>query len=105
MAAVVVVVVVALLHLAVVASVRTGGQDAQVALLRVDTLRAFYLAESGWMVARRTASNPAARPDSGDVLLIGGQPVEFVDVPPGAGVILVEGRSGFARRRVAVTVQ
>jgi len=101
----VVVVVLAVLHVAIIASVAASGSDAQIGLLRVETTRAFYAAEGGASVVVKGILGQTTPPTEGSTLTLDGSEVEFVQVPESAGEIIVEGRSGFARRRLAIDVE
>ena len=105
MAVLVLVVVVTMVNLAVIAGVSGSGDDAQVATLRVETLRAFYAAEAGATIVGKSEISRASRPSSGSTLNLGVATVAFVSVPTGAGSAVVEGRSGFARRRIQMVTE
>lgn len=105
-AAVIVVVILALTSLVVVTAVAGGEDDAQVAALRVETLRAFYAAESGGVIVFKAIISGATLPSDGDEVTIGSQTIEFVRVPPtGVGEVTIEGRAGLARRRLTLEVE
>lgn len=101
----VILVVVAVLGLAVVGSIGPLGQEAEMAALRVETLRAFYAAESGMVVTIGTLNAGIEVPGSGDSVVIGHQTIRFVTVPEGVGEIVIEGASGWALRRVLLEVE
>lgn len=106
MAIVVVIVMVAVIHLTVIGAVTRGGHSADVASLRIETMRALFAADSGVMVWLR--EDAAGRtPESGDELNMGVQRVLFVESPEAGetGVLTVEGQSGRARRRVSVELE
>lgn len=101
----VLVVVLAVLHVAVIGGVAASGADAQTGLLRVETTRAFYAAEGGASVVVKGLLGETTPPTDGSTLTLSGAEVEFVQVPESAGEIVVEGRSGFARRRLSIEVE
>ncbi|MEM9372402.1 MAG: hypothetical protein AAGA55_02050 [Planctomycetota bacterium] len=100
MAVAVIVVVMAALSLAVAGSVRPARQEADVASLRVQTVRAFYAADSGIAVLIGTIQSGLDAPDAGDTIVWGLQSAEFELVDTDA--VTVIGRSGQAERRVTL---
>lgn len=101
----VILVVVAVLGLAVVGSIGPLAQEADIATLRVETIRAFYAAESGMAVAIGTINAGIDPPVQGSTLVIGPQATTFVTIPDGIGEIAIEGASGMALRRVLLEVE
>lgn len=101
----VMVVIVSVLALAIAGSIRPLRDEADTTRLRVETLRAFYAAESGTAVLLTTLSNGVEPPESGESLSMGVQTVRFVTVPDSAGTAVVEGASGDAVRRVELEIQ
>lgn len=102
MAVIVIVVILAVLSLAMVGSVRPVRQETGGALLKVQTVRALYAAESGVIVLLVGSATGLGVPDSGDSVVLGQQTVSFETVPDGAGTAVVTGSSGGARRRVSI---
>ena len=100
-----VVIMLAMLHVVVIGVVFSGGDESQVAVLRVETARAFYAAESGARVLVRTLHDDGELPGEGDELGLDESVVRFVSIPDGAGEYVVEGVSGFGRRRVSLEVE
>jgi Tfp pilus assembly protein PilX len=105
MAVLVLVVVLTLVNLAVISGVAGAGDDSQAAALRVETMRAFYAAEGAATVVSKSLISQATKPTAGSTVSVGGPTMHFVTVPTGAGTIVVEGRAGFARRRVSLVTQ
>jgi hypothetical protein len=101
-----IIVLLAIVHLAVIGSVETGGREAEVGALRLETLRARLAADSGVIVWMRQDAAGSAPPD-GTTVAIGPSRIVFVSsVEPGeAGTVVVEGQSGRARQRVALEVE
>lgn len=99
------VIMLALLHVVVIGVVFSGGDEAQVAVLRVETTRAFYAAESGARVVVRTLTDGGEMPGEGDELSLGESSVRFVSVPESAGEFVVEGVSGLGKRRISLEVE
>jgi len=105
MAVAVIVVVLAVLALAVAGSVRPVRQEADIASLRVQTLRAFYATESGANVLIGSLQAGIDPPASGDSLTWGHQTVEFETVPVGTGTVTILGRSGQSQRRISLDIE
>ena len=101
----VILVVVAVLGLAVVGSIGPLAQEADLATLRVETVRAFYAAESGVVVAIGTVNAGLDAPEQGSTIIIGPQSTTFVTIPEGVGEMNIEGASGMALRRVLLEVE
>lgn len=101
----VIVVVLAVLNIAIIGGVAASASDAQVGLLRVETSRAFYAAEGGATIVVKGLLGDITPPTDGSTLTLDGSEIEFVQVPSSAGEIVVEGRSGFARRRLSIEVE
>ena len=102
-----IIVVLAALNLAVIGAVRAASDDTDVGSLRVETLRAFYAAESAARIAVRCAIDGDAYPAAGSSISIGQATARFVQMPPSgdAGDVVVMGLSGNASRRISVTIQ
>jgi len=99
--------VLAVVNLVIVGSLRASSDDAMVASLRVETVRAFYAAESGALIAIRCVNAGIVPPAEGEQAAIGAALVRFEEMPPTgeAGTIVVEGRSGYGRRRLSLEVE
>ena len=102
-----VVALLAVVNLAVVATLRTGADSADRDTLGIETARAFYAAESGAVIAIRELGVGADLPEVGDTLELGPATVRFDAMPEndGVGSIEVEGVSGRGYRRVELTVE
>jgi len=101
-----VIIVLALINLAVIGAIRSTGDESQVGALRIETVRAFYAAESGATIATRTFISGWTPPPEGSVITLGNAEAEYVAVPVGGvGSLVVEGRSGFGRRRISLELQ
>lgn len=89
-----------------VAAVTAGADDGRLAALRVESLRAFYAAESGALLARRRLADAPLEPLSTEIVLMHGQRVvviaPFKPPPAAPGLATVEGRCGSAARRIDV---
>jgi hypothetical protein len=101
----VVLVVMAVLGLVIAGSVQPLSQEADLAAVRVETTRAFFAAESGVAVVIGLANAGLELPAAGDETRIGLQTVRFIEVPDGAGELVIEGASGLATRRVQLTIE
>lgn len=103
----VVVVMMAVLNIAVLGSVAASAGESHLGAMRIETIRAFYAAESGAVVAVRQSLAGAEMPEAGSVVDLGGASVRFVEVPAAgaAGDIVVLGQSGFGTRRVRITLE
>lgn len=103
---VVVFVMIALIQLAVISAVAGTADDAEEIVLRVQTLRAFYAAESGAVIAIAEEIRGNPPPRAGDVLELPGGLVEFIETPwAGGGLLVIEGRATFARRRIQIQME
>ncbi len=102
----VIVVMLAILNIAVLGSVAASGDESHVGAMRLETIRAFYAAESGAVITVRLTMQGLELPGPGDTLEVSYASVEFEQVPATgqAGDIVIIGRSGTAQRRVRVTV-
>ena len=100
----VLVVVLAILGLVVAGSVRPVKDEATLAGMRVETMRAFYAAESGTFVLVGAYLGDAAMPIEGSTLELNGQSIVFTQVPDQGGTAIVHGKSGDATRRIELAV-
>ena len=99
------VVVLAVINIAVIGAVAGSASDAHVGSLRVETVRAFYAAESGATIAVKGMIGPSSPPAEGSTLTIGSQTVTFVQIEDPPGELIVEGEAGFARRRLSIDLE
>lgn len=104
-ALIVIVIVMAILALVVAGAVRPVRDEADIATLRVETTRAFYASESGAMIMMNAILGNAIMPVEGDSISLNGQSIIFVQIPDAQGIIVVEGNSGDARRRIEFTTE
>lgn len=103
----VVVIMMAILNIAVVGSIAASGDESHLGAMRLESARAFYAAESGGIVVVKLLKESLPLPTAGTTLTLSNSTVTFESVPaPGAGgdVVLI-GRSGFAERRVRITLE
>lgn len=101
-----IIVLLAIVHLVVIGAVNSGGREADIHSLRLETLRAKFAADSGiivWMRQDIAGSVPA----EGTSVDIGPSRMVFVfSVEAGeSGTVVVEGQSGRSRQRVALEVE
>jgi len=102
---VVLVVVLALLGLVVAGSVRPLRDEAALTTMRVETVRAFYAAESGSIITIQAYLGGASMPVSGTQVVLNDQIVEFTQIPPTSGIVVIHGMSGDAVRRIELELQ
>lgn len=107
MAVAAVVIVLALINLVVIASLEGGTDDAMSAAIRVETVRAFYAAEAGSIIAVELLSEDKTTPTAGDVLSLDTGQITFTRVPTTGATrtLVIDGRSGMAFRRVHITAE
>ncbi|MFO0833851.1 MAG: hypothetical protein U0638_02685 [Phycisphaerales bacterium] len=107
MAVAAVVIVLALINLVVIASLDGGTDDAMSAAIRVETVRAFYAAEAGSIIAVELLSEDKTTPTAGDVLSLDTGQITFTRVPTTGATrtLVIDGRSGMAFRRVHITAE
>ena len=102
-------IILAILTLSIAVSVTATGDDARTSLLRYESLRAFYAAESGVQAALRTQTDDGANPLNTTVTLPDGSVCQVTDPfgasPATPGLLVVEGRTTLARRTISVTAQ
>lgn len=103
----VVVLLLAVVNLMVVAAATASAGDAHTATLRLETLRAFYAAESGGVVVIRSLEGGPTLPSAGGELDLGSATVRYDAVPTEPGTIVVRGTSasGWAVRRVRIVTE
>lgn len=102
-----IVIVLALINLVVIASLEGGTDDAMSAAIRVETVRAFYAAEAGSVIAVEVLSEEKTPPAAGEVLSLDTGQVTFTRVPTTGTTrtLVIDGRSGVAFRRVHITAE
>ncbi len=100
----IVVIVVVLVQMLAIVALPSSASDMEVAALRVQTLRAFYAAESG--VRAVVGELESTGLPQGSRTIIGLAEFEVLEAPaaPDEGEYLIQGRSGDALRRLRVTV-
>ncbi|MFI4896546.1 MAG: pilus assembly PilX N-terminal domain-containing protein [Phycisphaerales bacterium JB059] len=102
----VLVIIFALLSFVVIAAVGGSAGDAQIAAIRVETVRASYAAESGAVIIFRSLLDGEDLPPSGSEISLGAESILFVETPPdGVGTVIVEGRCGLASRRFSLEIE
>lgn len=104
-AVVVVVIIIAMVSLAVMAGLGGGADDSFNAASRLETARAFYAADAATFITLRALSKGTAVPAAGSVITLPGAAATIVSAPSsGAGVVVIQGASGLAARRVEITI-
>jgi len=105
-AAIALVVLLAVVSVAVVGTIDAAGDETAVAVLRVESARSLYAAESGARVVMRLSGAGRPLPAAGSTMTLEGATVTFQSAPAAgkAGDITVIGASGYGQRRVRVTV-
>jgi len=101
----VLIVVLALMGLVVAGSIRPLRDEASMATMRVETVRAFYAAESGSVVTIRGYLGQVSLPVEGTQITLNDQTVVFTQIPALGGVAVVHGLSGDAVRRIELELQ
>lgn len=101
----VLIVVLALMALVVAGVVRPLRDEASLTTMRVETLRAFYAAESGAYVVAQGYLGRCEMPVEGSGVTLSGESVVFTQVPDASGVAVVEGLSGDACRRIELMLE
>ena len=102
----VLVIIFAVISFVVIAAVGGASGDTQASALRVETARAFYAAESGAVIVFRSVTAGEPLPVSGTQIDLGDEVIEFIETPAGSsGIVVIEGRSGLARRRISLEIQ
>ncbi|MFK7759032.1 MAG: pilus assembly PilX N-terminal domain-containing protein [Phycisphaerales bacterium] len=100
----VLVVILAVLGLVVAGSVRPVKDEATLAGMRVETMRAFYAAESGTIVLVSAYMGDAVMPLEGSEVVLNGQSIVFTQIPEQGGAAIVHGKSGDATRRIELVI-
>lgn len=102
----VIVVMLAIINIAVIGSVAASGDESQVGAMRLETIRAFYAAESGAVVTVRLTMQGLELPPAGSELAMSNATVAFEQMPVTgeAGDAVIIGHSGIAQRRVKITL-
>lgn len=101
----VLVVVLALMGLVVVGSIRPLRDEAALTTMRVETVRAFYAAESGSVIAIQGYLGNAPMPVEGTELVINDQVVAFTQIPELGGIAVIHGQSGDSVRRIELALE
>ncbi len=105
-ALVAIVLVIAVLQLVIIGSLAPARDEADLASLRIETLRAFYAAEAGAHIVVRTTMDRADAPSDEAVLDLAGCETTFVQWPDDeVGIAVVEGTSGRAVRRLQLLLE
>jgi hypothetical protein len=112
------VVVLLIVHMIIVGVVITGARHQDVSTGRVNTVRAFYMSESGMNMAIRELMNSADEDSDGDIGTVSDDADATNNPAIGVGTVLVEsapsggdtiltstGTSGEAERKVEATMQ
>jgi hypothetical protein len=94
-----------MLALVVAGSIRPVRDEADLATMRVETVRAFYASESGAIIMMNAVIGTTVMPSSGDSIILNDQTVNFTQIPDADGVAVVEGISGDAVRRIEFTTE
>lgn len=101
-----VVIALSLMSLLVLASAGGGVDASESDALRVETARAFFAADSGATVLIGLAESGGALPEAGEIVDLGMSEFEIIERPAGSGGdAVIEGRSGFASRRVLLGLE
>ena len=80
-----------------------SADDASISVLRVETVRAFYAAESGAIAVAKLRENKAALPAANSQLVLPTATATYEQVPTSVqttGTLIVRGNSGEAQRRI-----
>lgn len=101
----VLVVVLALMGLIVAGSVRPMRDESSLAAMRVETVRAFYAAESGTIITIQGYLGATDLPVEGSEVTINNQVIRFTQMPELGGTAIVYGLSGDAIRRIELNLE
>ncbi|MDF1868923.1 MAG: hypothetical protein P1U30_00930 [Phycisphaerales bacterium] len=101
----VLVVVLALMGLIVAGSVRPMRDESSLAAMRVETVRAFYAAESGTVITIQGYMGATEMPVEGSEVVIENQVIEFTQIPELGGTAVIHGMSGDAIRRIELALE
>jgi hypothetical protein len=97
---------IAVINIAAVSVIRSGGDESESALLRAQSLQAYYAAESGAIVVVKLSKSSQTLPSLGSSLSIGNAVASYNAVPgSGGGTLEVSGSAGEAVRDVRVVYQ
>lgn len=102
-----VVIVLATAGLLGVGAIAASAEQSRAALSRVDTVRAFFAAESATALVVSAYIRVVPVPGAGESLEMDNATAVVVQAPedPADDLVIVEGRSASARRRVAITLE
>lgn len=102
-----VIVMLALLQLTVISSIKGTTDDSDEAVLRVETLRAFYASESGALIALAEDLRGNPPPSTGGTLALPNATATFIETPwdDGNNILEVEGQADAAVRRIQVNLE
>lgn len=105
-AVVLAVIVLAALNLVIVGSLAASAEESRVGAFRVDSVRAFYAAESGSMIAARLLGSAIELPDLNTPVPVGPANFTLTEAPElnTAGTVRIIGRAGDASRRIRLTI-
>lgn len=101
----VLVVVMALLGLVVAGSIRPLRDEATLTTMRVETVRAFYAAESGTIITIQAYLGSTTMPAEGSEIVLNDQVIRFTQIPENDGYAVIHGLSGDAIRRIELELQ
>lgn len=101
-----VVILLLMLNLLAFGAIRGGSDESSVASLRVETLRALYACDAGLVIALGELSRGADAASLPSSLSFSGASVDVQASDEDGGIqVVIEGWSGFGRRRVLVEAQ
>lgn len=105
-AVVLAVIVLAALNLVIVGSLAASAEESRVGAFRVDSVRAFYAAESGSMIAARLLGAAVELPELNTPVAVGAASFTLIEAPQPntAGTVRIVGRAGDASRRIRLTI-
>ncbi len=101
----VLIVVLVLMGLVVAGTIRPLRDEASLTTMRVETVRAFYAAESGSIVIIQGYLGQVPMPVEGTQIALNDQTVVFTQIPELGGVAVVHGLSGDSVRRIELELQ
>lgn len=102
----VIVLLLVVVQAAVLTAASQSAGESDVAVLRIEAVRAFFAAESGFQVVVGEIAADRAVP-VGEVAVPWGGAFEVIEIsdPLSDAPLVIEGRSGAGRRRVEITVE